>query len=103
MHRLPLRHILCPVDLSSLSMNSLAWANAIARAHSAELRAFHVVVTTGITRSARLSTREHDDVMMKLREALTPSIPKIHISERLSDRETLAQRLCSSRDLSLPT
>jgi nucleotide-binding universal stress UspA family protein len=71
MNRLPVRHILCPADLSSLSMNSLAWANAVARARSAELRAFHVVVTTGLTRSARLSTRERDDVMTKLREALS--------------------------------
>ena len=48
MNRLPLRHILCPMDLSSLSMNALGWANAIARARSAELRALHVVVTGGL-------------------------------------------------------
>jgi nucleotide-binding universal stress UspA family protein len=71
MNRLPLRHILCPVDLSSMSMNSLSWANALARARSAELRAFQVMAAIGLTPSARLSPREHDDVMMKLREALS--------------------------------
>jgi nucleotide-binding universal stress UspA family protein len=54
-----------------MSMNSLSWASAVARALSAELRAYHVVATTGLTRPACLSAREHDDVMMKLREALS--------------------------------
>ena len=70
MNRLPLRHILCPMDLSSLSMNSLEWANAIARARSAELRAFHVVVTGGLVVPEGLGSLERDDIMMKLREAL---------------------------------
>ena len=64
MNRLPLRHILCPMDLSSLSMNSLKWANAIARARSAELRAFHVVVTGGLVvpdRSRFSRARRHDE------------------------------------------
>ena len=48
MNRLQLRNVLCPMDLSSPSMNSLEWANAIARARSAELTAFHVVITEGL-------------------------------------------------------
>ena len=70
MNRLPLRHILCPMDLSSLSMNSLEWANAIARARSAELRAFHVVVTGGLVVPEGLGSLERGDIMKKLREAL---------------------------------
>lgn len=70
MNRLPLRHILCPMDLSSLSMNSLGWANAIARARSAELRAFHVVVTRGLVAPEALGSLGRDDMIAKLREAL---------------------------------
>jgi nucleotide-binding universal stress UspA family protein len=70
MNRLQLRHILCPMDLSSLSMNSLEWANAIARARSAELRAFHVVVTEGLVAPESLGSLERSEMMMKLREAL---------------------------------
>ena len=70
MNRLPLRHILCPMDLSLLSMNSLEWANAIARARSAELRVLHVVVTEGLVPPESLSSLERSDMMMKLREAL---------------------------------
>ena len=70
MNRLRLRHILCPMDLSSLSMNSLQWANAIARTRNAELRAFHVVVTKGLVAPESLSSLERGDMMMKMREAL---------------------------------
>lgn len=70
MNRLPLRHVLCPMDLSSLSMNSLGWANAIARARSAELRAFHVVVTRGLVAAEALGSLERADMITKLREAL---------------------------------
>ena len=70
MNRLHLRHILCPMDLSSLSLNSLEWANAIARARSAELRALHVVVTEGLVAPESLGSLERGDMMMKLREAL---------------------------------
>jgi nucleotide-binding universal stress UspA family protein len=71
MNRLPLRHVLCPMDLSPLSMNSLEWANAVARARSAELRAFHVVVSSGLAAPERLSARERGDLMKTLRTALT--------------------------------
>jgi nucleotide-binding universal stress UspA family protein len=70
MNRLQLRHILCPMDLSSLSMNSLEWANAIARARNAELRALQVVVTEGLVAPESLGSLEHGDTMMRLREAL---------------------------------
>jgi nucleotide-binding universal stress UspA family protein len=70
MNRLPLRYVLCPIDLSSLSMNSLEWANAIARARSAELRALHVVVTEGLAGLEPSGSRDRGDLMMKLREAL---------------------------------
>jgi nucleotide-binding universal stress UspA family protein len=71
MNRLPIRHVLCPMDLSSLSINSLEWANAIARARNAELRAFHVVVTGGVVVPEGLGALERGDVMTKLREALS--------------------------------
>ena len=58
------------MDLSALSMNSLAWANAVARARSAELRAFHVVVTKGVVAPERLGSLERGEMMTKLREAL---------------------------------
>ena len=63
MNKLPLRHVLCPMDLSSLSMNSLKWANAIARARSAELRAFHVVVTGGLVVPEGLGSLERGDII----------------------------------------
>ena len=71
MNRLPIRHVLCPMDLSSLSINSLEWANAIARARNAELRAFHVVVTGGVVVPEGLGALERGDMMTKLREALS--------------------------------
>ena len=76
MNRLPLRHILCPMDLSSLSMNALAWANAIARARSAELRAFHVVVTGGLVPPQALGSLERAHLMTKLQEALITIDPE---------------------------
>ena len=76
MNRLQLRHILCPMDLSPLSMNSLEWANAIARARRAELRALHVVVSEGLVAPDSLGSLERRDVMMKLREALIAADPE---------------------------
>ena len=71
MNRLALRHVVCPMDLSALSMNTLHWANEIARARGAELRAFHVVAKAGLVRSRGLGSREHGGMLMKLREALS--------------------------------
>ncbi len=70
MNRLSLSHILCPMDLSSLSMNSLDWANALARARRAELRAFHVVATRGLVAPEALGSHQRADTITKLREAL---------------------------------
>ena len=69
MNRLQLRHIVCPMDLPP-SMNSLQWANAIARARGAELTAFHVAVTQGLGDPESLGDVERGDMMTKLREAL---------------------------------
>jgi universal stress protein F len=76
MNRLPLRQILCPMDLSTSSLNSLAWADAIARARSAELKAFHVVVTKGLALSRSVSARERAEMMLKLRSALATIAPE---------------------------
>ena len=58
------------MDLSPLSLNSLEWANAVARARRAELRALHVVVTDGLDIPDSLDSLERSDMMMKLRDAL---------------------------------
>jgi len=70
MTRLQLRHILCPIDLSPMSMTALRWANSMARARAAELRAFHVMLAEGATIPERLGYLERDRHMAKLREAL---------------------------------
>jgi nucleotide-binding universal stress UspA family protein len=58
------------MDLSPLSMNALAWGNAIARARGAELRTLHVVPGEGLAAPDSLGTLERSDMMMTLREAL---------------------------------
>jgi nucleotide-binding universal stress UspA family protein len=75
MNRLALRHVLCPMDLSPLSMNSLEWANAIARVRNAELRAFHVAVSEGLDAPGGLGSAERGDMMTNLREALVAVDP----------------------------
>ena len=57
MNVLQIRHVLCPMDLSPISMNALEWANAIARARSAELRMLHVVAPGGIVPAESLGFR----------------------------------------------
>ena len=100
MNRLQLRHILCPMDLSSLSMNSLEWANAIARARSAELRALHVVVTEGLVAPESLGSLERDDMMMKLREALTAIDPEnVHTGAAIRKGDPGTQILKFARSL----
>jgi nucleotide-binding universal stress UspA family protein len=73
MNRLQLRHILCPMDLSSPTMNPLEWANAIARARGAELTAFHVAVTEGLVAPESFGPGERGGILKKLREALIDS------------------------------
>jgi nucleotide-binding universal stress UspA family protein len=58
------------MDLPSQSVNSLEWANAIARARSAQLTAFHVVVAGGLVDPEGVGAVERDEMMTKLRDAL---------------------------------
>lgn len=100
MNRLQLRHILCPMDLSSLSMNSLEWANAMARARGAELRALHVVVTEGLVAPESLGSLERDDMMMKVREALAAIDPEnIHTGAAIRKGEPGTEILKFARSL----
>ena len=71
MNVLKIRHVLCPMDLSPISMNALEWANAIARARRAELRMLHVVAPEGIIPAEGLGFGERDDMITRLRGALT--------------------------------
>jgi len=70
MNVLQIRHVLCPMDLSPISMNALEWANAVARARSAELRMFHVVAPGGIVAAEGLGFGEREDMITELRNAL---------------------------------
>ena len=91
MTRLPLRHVLCPVDLSSVSMNALTWANAVARARASDLRALHVDVTEGQVVADSLGFHEREDMMQKLRGALAatdPENPNIGAAVRRGDPGT---------------
>ena len=70
MNALQIRHVLCPMDLSPISMNALEWANAVARARTAELRMIHVVAPDGIAADDSLGAIERDRMMRTLRDAL---------------------------------
>src|SRR5690242_16704401 len=72
---LQIRHVLCPMDLSPISMNALAWANAIARARSAELRMLHVVAPEGMAAADGLGFRQRDEILATLRNAMTSIDP----------------------------
>jgi nucleotide-binding universal stress UspA family protein len=56
-------------------MNAMEWANAMARVRSAELRMLHVVVPEGIVSAEGLGFGERDDMITKLRGALTSIDP----------------------------
>ena len=75
MNVLPIRHVLCPMDLSPVSMNALEWANAVARARRAELRMLHVVAAGGIVPAENLGFGDRDDMVTRLRGALTSIDP----------------------------
>jgi len=70
MKRLDLRHILCPIDLSSEFSSSLSYAIAMARARRAELRALHVVATEGLAPAEEIDSLRHEQLMERLRELL---------------------------------
>jgi nucleotide-binding universal stress UspA family protein len=58
------------MDLSPISSNALAWANAVARARNAELRMIHVVATEGIVAPDHLHFADRDSISGTLRETL---------------------------------
>ena len=68
MNVLNIRHVLCPMDLSPISMNALEWANAIARVRRAELRMLHIVARSGILPEEGLAFDERDQMINTLRE-----------------------------------
>jgi len=70
MNVLQIRHVLCPMDLSPISINALQWANAIARTRSAELRMLHVVAPEGMVSAEGLGFAERDDMIVELRDAI---------------------------------
>jgi nucleotide-binding universal stress UspA family protein len=75
MNVLQIRHVLCPMDLSPISMNALKWANAIARARNAELRMIHVAAPEGMVPAEGLGFSERDDMIAKLRDAVSTIDP----------------------------
>ena len=75
MNVLNIRHVLCPMDLSPISMNALGWANAIARPRQSELRMLHVVAREGIVPAEGLGFDERDKMINRLREALSSIDP----------------------------
>jgi len=75
MNVLRIRHVLCPMDLSPISLNALEWANAVARARRAELKMLHIVARRGIVPEERLGFDERDRMINTLREALSSIDP----------------------------
>src|SRR5262245_59211081 len=75
MNRLGLRHILCPIDFSLLSTESLAIGAAIARARNAELRIVHVIPAEGAAEPEAIGSLEQQAFMSRLRAALSDAAP----------------------------
>jgi universal stress protein F len=75
MNVLQIPRVLCPMDLSPISINALEWASAAARARGAELRMLHVVASEGIGPTEGLGFGERDDMMTRLRGALAAIDP----------------------------
>jgi len=99
MNILPIRHVLCPMDLSSISMNALDWANAVARARNAELKMIYVVPTDGIVATMGLGFSEHDDMMGQLRDAhsrIDPNNHRVGAAVRQGDPGTQILQLARS-------
>jgi len=70
MNALQIRRVMCPMDVSPISINALEWANAVARARGAELRMFHVVAHEEIVAREGLGAREREGMMTTLRDTL---------------------------------
>jgi Universal stress protein UspA and related nucleotide-binding proteins len=82
-------------------MNALGWANAIARARSAELRAFHVVVAGGVVAPEALGSLERAQLMTKLREALITIDPEnVHTGAAVRQGDPGTQILRFARSVS---
>jgi nucleotide-binding universal stress UspA family protein len=75
MRRLNLRHILCPIDFSSLTPGALTTASAMARARKGELRALHVMPSEGAAAPAGLGSLEQQALMARLRTSLAEAAP----------------------------
>ena len=97
MNALNIRHVLCPMDLSPISMNALEWANAIARARSAELRMLHVVAPEGMVSTEGLGFGERDEMITKLGGALTSIDPDNRLTGAAIKQGDPAARFFSSR------
>ena len=75
MNRLNLRYILCPIDFSAASAESLATGGAMARARDAELRTAHVIPAEGAADPEGIGALEHQAFMTRLRAALFDAAP----------------------------
>lgn len=98
-NRLALRHILCPIDLSSGLTSSLARAMAMARARNAELRAVHVVPSEGANPPNGLSSLTRARLMQRLRESLAevdPAYDLVGAAVRKGDPATQILRFARS-------
>ena len=75
MRRLPLRHVLCPVDFSRFTPGCLRVASAVARARKASLRALHVLPSDGPAAPASLDFEDRKALLSRLRASLTKAAP----------------------------
>ena len=75
MNVLQIRHVLCPMDLSPDLDECVGMGERVARARRAELRMLHVVAPGGIVPAENLGFGDRDDMITKLRGALTSIDP----------------------------
>ncbi len=75
MRRLSLRHILCPIDFSSLTPGAMTTASAMARARQAELRTLYVMPSEGVAVPAGLGSLDRQTLMSRLRTSLAEAAP----------------------------
>jgi nucleotide-binding universal stress UspA family protein len=67
------------MDLSPMSLNALEWANAMAKPRRAELRLIHVMAPERIVPAEGLGFAERDDMIARLRDAMTRIDPGNHL------------------------
>jgi nucleotide-binding universal stress UspA family protein len=75
MRRLDVRHVLSPIDFSSITPGCLRIASAVARARKAELRALHVVPPEEAASPAGLGSSTQQALMSRLRTSLAEAAP----------------------------